>query len=76
MTARIRHEPTGAALTAGFGQPHSVTVTLPAPPWGNLDHDDRAATAPTARTVRYSGPLDALKYDPILRSAAARKDKG
>jgi hypothetical protein len=48
-------------------------VTLPRPPWGPLDPDDRAATAPTAPTIRGAG---VWTRDPVLRHADTRRDRG
>jgi hypothetical protein len=71
---KIVHEVPFLAFTSNDN--HRYAVSLPAPPWGRLDRDDRSATAPRTAPVRYSGPLDPLKYDPILRHAGTRKDNG
>lgn len=53
---------------ASIAAPYA-SVTLAGPPaW---ERDDRAATAPPLGSIRYEGPLDMLRYDPILRSADA-----
>jgi hypothetical protein len=75
MTPTIRHPVSMPSLTAGFGQPQTVHVTLPAPPWGALDHDDRSETAPRTQPIRLSG-FDPLKHDPTIRHADRRKDRG
>jgi hypothetical protein len=73
MTPTIRHPVSMPSLTAGFGQPQTVHVTLPAPPWGFIDHDDRAATKPSQPLIRGGRTW---KQDPVLRHADARRDRG
>lgn len=46
-----------------------ANVSVAPAPWGEIENADRRETEPTGRTARYSGPIDPLKYDPILRSA-------
>ena len=68
----IRHRP---AVMRHWGHSHEITVSLPAPPWGALDPDDRAETAPCAAPIRLAG-FDPLKADPVIRHADARRDRG
>ena len=70
--AVIAHRP---AVMHHWGHSHEITVSLPAPPWGALDPDDRSATAPCAAPIRLAG-FDPLKADPVLRHADARRDRG
>jgi hypothetical protein len=56
-----------------YAAPVITRVTLPAPPWGEIDHDDRSATAP--RTAPIRGASD-WRRDPILRHADRRSDRG
>jgi hypothetical protein len=73
--------PATATITLRIANPgnHSgaeVTVSrvsLPAPPWGGIEPDDRSATAPRSAPVR--GPRT-WRRDPVLRSADARRDRG
>jgi hypothetical protein len=69
----IRHPVSMPSLTAGFGQPQTVHVTLPAPPWGALDRDDRAATKPPQSLIRAARTW---QQDPVLRHADTRRDRG
>ena len=46
------------------GENQTATVSLPAPPWGTLDRDDRRDTAP--RAARITGART-IQADPLLR---------
>lgn len=64
---RIRHPVTGGWGVYGTGQPTGgLFVSLPAPPWGDLDPGDRAETAPRPGAVRAGRSWDA---DPLLARA-------
>jgi len=75
MIPILRHTVKHMALqTVGQdGGNHAVQVSLAAPPWGSLDHDDRAATRPSQRRV--TGKHTWLD-DPVLRHADKRRDRG
>jgi hypothetical protein len=69
----LRHVPGCVVLTAGFGQPQVITVSLAAPPWGELERCDRAVTALRTAPVRSARRWD---QNPVLRHADTRKDRG
>jgi len=50
---------------------HSINVTLPAPPWGDLEISDRAETAPGLAAIR--DPEATWQKDRILASAGRVK---
>ena len=75
MTDRQKHRVAILSAYSTSGENNHAVVSLPALPW-ETEADDRRDTAPGARTIRYAGPLDPLKADPVLRHADARRDRG
>ena len=51
----------------------NAAITLPAPPWGYLDIDDRSATAPRGGRITANRRW---QDDPVLRHADKRMDRG
>jgi hypothetical protein len=71
----LRHTVKAMALqTVGQdGGNHAVQISLPAPPCGTLDRDDRRATTPTGRILRADRRWNA---DPVIAHADKRRDRG
>jgi hypothetical protein len=71
--ARVRHEVRAQNFFAFDAR--RVLVTLPAPlACIAFDGTARDETTPRTRTIRYTGPLDPLRFDPVLRHADKRRD--
>lgn len=67
----IRHQV--AVQSPCSSMPVHATVTIPAPPWGALDRDDRSATRPRQPAIRGARTW---QQDGILRHADKRRDRG
>ena len=59
------------AATSCYAAPRSISVTLPAPPWGDLEISDRRETAPGLAAIR--DPEATWQKDRILASAGRVK---
>jgi len=57
--------------TGCYSAPRSISVSLPAPPWGDLEICDRAETAPSLAAIR--DPEATWQKDRILASAGRVK---
>ena len=64
MTATIAHVVPQLGIGGVSGGNTQAIVSLPAPPWGTLDRDDRRDTAP--RAARITGART-IQADPLLR---------
>lgn len=50
------------------GNDYTAQVTLPAPPWGTIERDDRRDTSPNAPVIRQRRPAPAERYNAIGRA--------
>jgi hypothetical protein len=69
----IIHTVTQGCGTYSGAELTQCKITLPAPPWGHIDRDDRRETMP--RTLPIKGSRD-WRRDQVLRHASFRKDNG